>query len=92
MGVNRTHLVTTKDVQNIRRAFGLKRVEKHPDDTTSVALLIKAEENFLIILHKFLGQPHVGVSDEGSQMKDEDVMIVIQTRLVSAALFPARCV
>ena len=29
--VNRTHLVTTKDVQNIRRAYGLKRVEKHPD-------------------------------------------------------------
>lgn len=67
--VNRTHLVTTKDVLNIRRAYGLKRLEKHPDDTTSVALLIEelketAEENSSIILHKFPGQPHVGVSDE----------------------------
>ena len=40
-GLKKLHLATRKDITNIEKAFGLRRAERHKDDATSVATVVK---------------------------------------------------
>ncbi|GBN14238.1 hypothetical protein AVEN_59389-1 [Araneus ventricosus] len=41
---NRGHLLTREDINNIQVSFGLKGIERHSDDATSVHLMHKEYE------------------------------------------------
>ena len=39
--LKRLHLAIRKDITNIEKAFGLRRAERHKDDATSMATVVK---------------------------------------------------
>ena len=87
--VERSHLISLKDVANIKKSFEINAVEKHSRDAQSVALLIaelKATTDNPIILSKFQGSEEVldGSSvtltkENLEDLKDDDFILVIQT-------------
>ena len=78
----RIHITTRKDISNIERAFGLRRVEKHPSDSMSVGAWIeefrsKGEYN-PVLLYKPQG---VSQPQTCAGLNDEDFVLVLQTPL-----------
>ena len=88
--VDRVHLITKKDVSNIQQSFGLQGVERHPDDATSLAAMIKdlnsdTEEGRSVLFSKFQSDEAFNLD---SNLDSKDFMIVIQTPL-QAHMFQA---
>ena len=78
----RIHLTTRKDVLNIERAFGLRRVERHSNDSVSVGAWIeefrsRGEDN-PVLLYKPQGGSQPQKCDG---LNDDDFALVLQTPL-----------
>ena len=81
--VDRVHLITKKDASNIQRSFGLHTVERHPDNATSLAAIIKdlkkdIDELRSVLFYNFQSDT---ASNHESNLDSNDFMIVIQTPL-----------
>lgn len=76
---NRTHITTKKDIANIERAFGLRDVERHPDDATSTALWVKElesrGESSPVLLFKQQGMEY----KKYKHVNREDFILILQT-------------
>jgi hypothetical protein len=86
--VNRIHLTTRKDIQNIERAFGLRETKKHQDDATSVSLWVQEMAKSTlnpVLLYKTQGQNEFS---ECPNLKQEDFMLVLQTPNQKQLLHP----
>ena len=62
---DRIHLITRKDIANIEREFGLKCVEKHSDDATSLLLWVeemksRGSDNPVLVYKQQGEQPPMG--------------------------------
>ena len=75
----RTHLTTKKDISNIERAFGLRTVERHPDDATSTALWVQEMESrgesSVVLFFKQQGKEY----EEYKTLDIEDFVLILQT-------------
>ena len=77
----RIHLLTTKDITNIERTYGLKGIQRHKDDATSVHLWIeemKHDDDNPVILYKPQGMQQ---PDTCQNLSSKDFILVIQTPL-----------
>ena len=77
----RIHLLTRKDITNIERTYGLKGIQRHKDDATSVHLWVeemKACDVNPVILYKAQGEPQPETCDNLSK---NDFLLAIQTPL-----------
>ena len=76
---NRSHLLTRKDILNIERAFLLRSTEKHTDDATSVAILIKelneADKESPVLFYKQQGK----CLNDHQFLDKHDFVLVLQT-------------
>ena len=76
---NRSHLLTRKDILNIERAFLLRSTEKHTDDATSVAILIKelneADKESPVLFYKQQGK----CINDHQFLDKHDFVLVLQT-------------
>ena len=75
----RHHLVSNEDLKNIKNAFGLNEIQRHPNDQQSVLSWIKeweASESNPVLFYKLQGEP---CEDESLHLQKEDFMIIIQS-------------
>ena len=81
--LDRSHLVTKKDLYNIENSFGLRKTEKHKEDAMSVHLWVQEcimEQHNPILLYKPQGQASAEVgSNLGLGM--HDFALALQTPL-----------
>ena len=76
------HLITRKDIANIEREFGLKCVEKHSDDATSLLLWVeemksRGSDNPVLVYKRQGEQPPMGCD----YLEIDDFVLIIQTEL-----------
>jgi hypothetical protein len=76
---DRHHLTATNDIANIMKSFGIRDVQKHPDDQESVRAWVEElseSENNSVLFHKYQG----GSSPDGyCDLTEDDLMIIIHS-------------
>ena len=84
--IDRSHLVTRKDLYNIEKCFGLRKIERHKEDAMSVYLwvheCVSNEKHCLILLYKPQGQVLAEIGTNQG-LVEHDFAPVIQTPLQS---------
>ena len=80
LSLQRIHLLTKKDIQNIERAHNIKGIQRHADDALSVSAwveeLTNENEGNPVILYKAQGQ-----TLQCSNLNKEDFILALQTPL-----------
>ena len=82
----RIHLLTRKDITNIKMAFCVQGNKRHHDDATSVHLWVeemKAQQNNPVLFYKPQGQE---LSESIEQLSKNDFVLAIQTSLQADVL------
>lgn len=76
--LHRHHILDKKDINNIQQAYGLKDIQRHPNDQQSVLAWIEewksSPDTNPILFHKMQGE---GSADQ--PLQEEDFMIVVQS-------------
>ena len=78
MDFRKIHLLDRKDIGNIRNSYNIDSVKRHENDQQSVLSWIQEwekEDYNPILYHKLQGQ-----ESDNPALKDEDFMIIIQTK------------
>ena len=74
------HLIDNEDLKNIEKAFGLKNIQRHANDQTSVLSWIHEWQNSdsnPILFYKLQGEE----APDGVDLSKEDFMIVVQSNM-----------
>ena len=75
--LHRHHILDKKDINNIQQAYGLKEIQRHPNDQQSVLACIEEWESSPdtnpILFHKMQGE------ESADQPLQQDFMIVVQS-------------
>ena len=84
---DRIHLLTKKDLNNIEKAFGIRSVQRHQDDATSVHLIVKEMEQTSTYNPILLYKPQSEVPQgKCSTLSLKDFALVLQTEMQAEML------
>ena len=86
-GIFRDHLITEKDINNIRKRFNVDGIQKHSNDFVSVANIVGEMQTLdynSILLYKQQGEEP---SEECKLLNTRDFLLVVQTEFQKDMLF-----
>ena len=83
--IDRSHLITRKDLYNIEKCFGLRKIERHKEDAMSVHLwvheCVSNEKHYPILLYKPQGQVLAEIGTNQG-LGEHDFALVVQTKML----------